>query len=229
VNAYRAVSAIRRIARYELAQRWTTTLGVVRSVYGSDTVDKQYACTVELRDTGLVLPKVPIATGTIGTAALPREKDLVVVTFVGGDLHSPVVVGRLYNELVAPPANAPGEVVVCLPADQDSADQRVDLRVVTPGDGTRALTLVLDGPVKVAVEIKDDGVTIRAGNGSLKLTQSTASDARAEIKVGEAVLSLAQNGNVTIDTSGTLKLHGAEVEIDGDVSVKVSGTTIDLN
>jgi uncharacterized protein involved in type VI secretion and phage assembly len=220
---------MRGIARHEIAQRWATAIAVVKSVYGSDAVDQQYACTIELRDTGLVLPKVPIATGLIGVTALPREKDLVVVVFAGGDLHAPIVVGRLYSEDVAPPQHAPGELVTSLPGDEEAADKRLELRVSTPGDGTRAATLVLDGSVRVALEVKDDGVTIQTGNATIKLTQSSSSDAQAELTVGDAKLTLTQAGDVTIAASGTLKLQGAKVEINADTSMKLAATTIDLN
>jgi uncharacterized protein involved in type VI secretion and phage assembly len=229
VSGHRAVRTIRSIARHELEQRWTTALGVVKSVYGNDEVDKQYACTIELRDTGLVLPRVPIATGVVGAASLPREKDLVVVVFAGGDLHAPIVVGRLYSEDVAPPKHGPGEFVTVLPGDEDASDKRLDLRVSTPGDGTRTVSLVLDGSVNVALEIKDDGVTIQAGDATIKLTQTTSSNGRAELQVGDAKLMLTQAGDVSIEATGTLTLQAAKIEINGDASVKLAGTTIDLN
>src|SRR5262249_18435920 len=149
------------IARYEAQQRWISALGVVKSVQGAGSPQK-YSCTVELRETAIVLPEVPIATGVIGTVSLPRENDLVVVLFPGGDLHAAVVVGRLYNEEVAPPQHTQGEVVTVLPGDEDSPDKRIELRVKTPGDGTRKLTLTLDGTVKVELGIEDDGITLQA-------------------------------------------------------------------
>lgn len=226
---HRAVQTIRQIARHEVEQRWSSALAVVKSVHGNDGSDVRYACTVELRDTGIVLPKVPVATGMIGSASLPREKDLVMVVFAGGDLHEPVVMGRLYSNDVAPPKNGPGEMVVCLPGDEEDTTKRLEFRVATPGDGTRDLTLTLDGTVKISVEIRDDAVNIVAGDCSIKLTQSSSSDGQAEIKVGDSKITLTQSGDVSIQASGKLLLKGSQVEIDGDTSVKVAGSTIDLN
>ncbi len=80
--AHQLVHTIRQIARHETRKQWAPALGVVMSVFGTNgTTD--YACTVELRELGIVLPRVPIATDLIGAAALPREEDLVVVVFVG--------------------------------------------------------------------------------------------------------------------------------------------------
>ena len=88
------VQTVRGLARDEVLARWTTAAAVVRSVHGG----AEHACTVQLRETGLVLPRVPIAVGVLGLVALPNEGDLVVVAFNGGDVHGGVVVGRLYDE-----------------------------------------------------------------------------------------------------------------------------------
>jgi uncharacterized protein involved in type VI secretion and phage assembly len=222
------VHAIQQIARHEVEQHWGTSLGVVKSVHGSNG-EQDYACTVELRESHIVLPRVPIATSVIGSAALPREEDLVLVVFAGGDAHAPVVIGRLYSDKVAPPKNDAGEFVTILPGDEQATDKRLELRVKTPGDGTRSIDLVLDGSVKVALSINDEGVKIQAQDATFQLKQTSSSDGQAELKVGNAKVLLEQNGNVTIEAGGTLLLKGNKVEISGDTSVKVAGTTIDLN
>ena len=77
------VDSIRRIARAEVSQQWAPALGVVSSVHTGDGTP-ECTCTVELRESALVLPHVPIAVGAIGLAAPPAEGDLVLVGFVGG-------------------------------------------------------------------------------------------------------------------------------------------------
>lgn len=225
---HRVVQTIRQVARHELDQRWSASLGVVKSVHGANG-ESNYACTVQLRESGLVLPKVPIATGLIGSAALPREKDLVVVVFAGGDLHAPVVIGRLYNEAVAPPKNDPGEFVAVLPGDEQASDKRLELRVKTPGDGTRSIDIVLDGSVKIELSVNNQGLRLQAQNTSLNLTQSSSSDGKAELKVGDNKVVIEQSGDITIEATGTLKLKAAKIELSGDTTVKIAGQTIDLN
>lgn len=224
----RIVRTIRKIAHHEVGQRWNASLAVVKALHGANG-QSHYACTVELRETGLVLPRVPIATGLIGVATLPREQDLVIVVFAGGDLHAPVVVGRLYSEDVAPPRNAPGEFVAVLPGDETSKDKRLELRIKTPGDGTRDLQLKLAGSVEVGVTINDDGLEFKAQDTVLKLSQSGSANGRAELNVGDAKVVLEQGGNLTIEAAGTLKLKAANIEISGDATIKVAGQTIDLN
>lgn len=225
---HRAVRTIRSIARHEAQQRWISALGLVKSVQGAGSPGK-YSCTVELRETGIVLPEVPIATGVIGAVCLPRENDLVVVLFPGGDLHGAVIAGRLYNEEVGPPEHNQGEFVAVLPGDEDSADKRLELRVNTPGDGTRKLTLTLDGSVKVELDIADGGIRLQVQDTQFTLMQTGSSDGKAELKVGDSTVTMDQGGDVKIEAKGTLTLKASKIELNGDMSIKIAGQTVDIN
>jgi uncharacterized protein involved in type VI secretion and phage assembly len=222
---HRMVQTIQKIARHEVAQQAAPCLAVVQEVH---TSSPDYACTVQLRDSGMVLPKVPIAVQFIGFASIPREHDLVLVAFAGGDLHAPVVIGRLYNEEVAPPENAPGELVSILPGDETSETKRIELRVAT--DGKRSVELSLAGDsVNIKLTIDDDGIHFKTQDVTLDLTQSGASDGKAELKVGDAKITLEQAGDIKVETTGKLSLKATDIEIKADASVKVSGTNVELN
>lgn len=224
----RAVQTIRSIARHEIEQRWTSAFALVKSVQGANGV-KKYSCTVELRETGIVLPEVPIATGVIGAVSLPRENDLVLVAFPGGDLHGAVVLGRLYTEAVSPPTHGEGELVMVLPGDEESTDKRLELRITTPGDGSRKLTLTLDGSVKVELAIDDEGIQLKAQDTQFSLKQTGSSDGKAELKAGDCKLIMDQGGDVSIEATGTLKLKASKIELSGDASIKIAGQTVELN
>jgi uncharacterized protein involved in type VI secretion and phage assembly len=227
--SHRMVHAIQRIARHEMEQHANAALAVVRSVHGRDGSQTAHACTVELRETGLVLPRVPVAVGALGMAALPAQGDLVVILFVGGDLHAPVVVGRLYSEAVEPPQHTAGEVVFALPGGEDASDKSLELRVKTPGDGSRSATLVLDGSVRVAVEVDDHSVRVQAQDAQLVVRQTSSSDGSIELSAGETSISIQQSGDVRVSASGTLTLKASKIEISADTSIKLAGQTIDLN
>jgi uncharacterized protein involved in type VI secretion and phage assembly len=222
------VDTIRRIARAEAAQQWAPALGVVTSVFTGDGTP-ELSCTVELRETGLVLPHVPIAVGTIGVAAPPVEGDLVLVAFAGGDLHAPVVIGRLYDEQVGPPTSQQGQVVAWLPHAETDSTKRVELTVDTPDGGPRTLTVKLDGDQAVTVTVTDGQVQLVAGQATLTLSQTSSSDGTAELKVGDAKVTLEQSGDVTVEASGKLTLKGNQVEVAGQSEVAVTGQMIKLN
>ena len=222
------VQTIQQIARHEVQQQHGAMLAVVKSVHGTNGT-QEYACTVELREWGIVLPHVPIATSLIGVVALPRPDDLVLVVFAGGDIHAPVVVGRLYNEAVAPPPHEPGELVAVLPGGETAADKRLELRVQTPGDGTRAVSLVLDGKVKVELTIDDEGVQVQAQDAKIVVRQTGSSDGTVELSAGGSKITVEQSGNVSVEAESTLTLKATNIEIAADASVKISGQTVDLN
>jgi phage baseplate assembly protein gpV len=228
VSAQRVVRTIRSIARDEVGRHWHPALGVVTSMHGRNG-DTAHACTVELRESGIVLPRVPIAVGVLGMAALPAENDLVVVAFANGDLHAPFVVGRLYNEEVSPPTHDRDEAVLSLPGGEDANEKRLEIRIKTPDDGTRDLHLLIDGSVKVELEVSDSGLRLQAQDARLELTQSSSSDGKAELVVGETSVVLEQGGDMSLEAAGTLKLKATKVEIAGDAAVKITGQTIDLN
>lgn len=222
------VQSIQRIARHEAGLAVAPALATVTSLpEGGDTPD--YACTVKLRESGMVLPRVPIATGVIGLAALPAVGDLVVVLFVGGDLHAPVVVGRLHHRELKPPEHEPGEVIAWLPAAGEEESETVRLALRTPDGGPRTVELTIKGDVEVRVAIKEDRVELWSGEASLVLEQPGSSDGKATLAVGDSSVVIEQGGTVTITAGGTLELKANEVKISGDSSVKVTGQVIDLN
>jgi len=227
---HRLVSTIQQIARHEAGQQAAPALAIVQTLHATSAGANDYSCTVELRDSGVVLPRVPVATQLIGVAALPREHDLVLVVFAGGDLHGPVIVGRLYNDKVAPPKHAPGELVTVLPGGEKDPKKSLVLKVATPDDGTRSVKLSLAGSsVNVELVIDDGGIRFKTEKVSLVLKQSGSNDGVMELAAGDAKVTMKQNGDITVSTKGKLKLNAKEIEIKADSKVKISGQTIELN
>lgn len=200
---------IRRIVREELGQVRTAELGVVQEQHPhAETGDSDnYACSVVLRDSGIVLKQVPVATPRIGAAMIPAVGELVLVQFIGGDRHAPVITGRLYNDQERPPLNADGQAVLHLPLGAGDGDA-VHIELLS-GD-TRELTIRLgDG---LALSLKDD-------------------DPVAELTVngGKASLSIDRDGTVTVESGGDLKINGNSVTIEAVGELKLKGATINLN
>ena len=104
-----------------------------------------YECNVKLRDKGVELRKVPVATQHIGLTNMVHVGDLVLVSFINGNINSPVVVGRLYNDEDRPPINKQEEIIYKPPYSKDNQVRR--LNIVLP-DGT------------VNIILNDDKVTV---------------------------------------------------------------------
>jgi uncharacterized protein involved in type VI secretion and phage assembly len=203
------LDTLRRLIRQELAAVRTCELGTVESIHphadGSDL--DNYACTVKLRNSGLVLKAVPVATQQIGAASIPAPGELVLVQFLNGDLNAPVITGRLYNDEDRPPINDAGQAVLHLPlgaADGDAVHAELksgDTRelALKLGDGL-SLTLRDDDPV---VELSVDG--------------------------GKATVQIDRDGAVTVTSNGNVKLEGADVNIEASGTLTLKGSTVNIN
>ncbi len=210
---------ITRIARHEAGARALAAAGVVTAVFAHEGV-ADHAVGVRLRDTGLVLPRVPVAVGALGFAAIPAVGDLVLVLFLEGDFDAPVVAGRFYHPDLDPPKHKPGQLALRLPAG--AAEPALELEV----EGAPA-RLLLKLPGDVAVELTEENVRIAVGG--IEVTLSAGGGGRLEAKAGGAALTIKQDGDISLKTSGKLSLEGSEVEIKGQATVKVTAAMIELN
>ncbi|MGH2736940.1 MAG: phage baseplate assembly protein V [Actinomycetota bacterium] len=210
------VQLIQAIVRQETAHIRTAEVGLVTTLHSHASGDDKnnYECDVKLRDSGLELQKVPVATGRVGLAAIPNVDDLVLVTFVGGDLHGAVIVGRLYNDVDRPPEAKAKELVYVSPDAKESGVRRVYLEFP---NGNK---LCLDDD-KLTIEAKDTTITLK-NSGDVELS----SNAKLLIKTkGDAELK--SDGNVKIEAGGSLSLKAAtDVKVEGlSISLKSQTTT----
>lgn len=212
--------SVTRIARHEAAARSIAAIGQVVDVFDGTGTPPDHAVTVQLRETGLLLPQVPIAVGVLGQAATPQAGDLVVVVFADGDVNAPVVIGRLYHADLAPPQHGDGDIVLALPPGADTPSFHAVLR-----GGDPKLTVTVGSDVELAVD--DAKLHVKAGDA--EATVDSAGGGRIELKIGDASLTLTGRGDIALKTTGKLSLQGTDVEIKGQSSVTISGPQVKVN
>jgi uncharacterized protein involved in type VI secretion and phage assembly len=200
---------IQRIVRDEIARIRAAEIGVVRDQHphASSSDTDNYACDVELRNSGLLLKRVPVATQQIGHVAIPAVGDLVLVQFIGGDLHAPVITGRLYNDQARPPVNDDGKSVLHLPLDAQDSDA-VHLEMQS-GD-TRQIELRLGTTLKLDLKDDDPVVAIDVDSGKAKVT-------------------IARDGAVTIESQGDVAIKGNQINVEAQGKLTLKGATVDIN
>lgn len=214
------VELLQRIVRSELAKLHFPEVAVVtgQKAHESDDDEHNYACDVKLRNTGLELASVPIATGRIGHCALPNVDDLVLVEFLGGDLHGAVITGRFYDESARPPIAAEREWVYESPDDAESDVRRFFVKLpndneLTVDDDKAVLTF---GSTTVTIE-NGGNVTIEgAGDISIK---------------ADGALALEAGGDMTLNAGGKLEMkaqadsnwEGLNLTAKSQASAKVEG------
>lgn len=228
------VNTIQEIIRHEMRRLRVTELGVVEAVYphSADDDNDNYGCDVRLKNSGLLLKRVPVATGHIGTAAIPNIGDLVLLTFDKGDVNQPIVIGRLYNDEDRPPLNNPDEVIFRLPL-AEADDKTIKAAIRNLQDSTPPREILVEMSPKITVRITDGTVRATAGKTEMKLDQPDGSGGTVTVVAGRTKITMNQDGDITVEAAGamTLKaardltLEGQNVTIKGQMKTDIEAGT----
>jgi hypothetical protein len=216
------ISTLQEIIRDELRSVRLAELGVVEATYphadGSD--DDNYGCDVRLQGSDLLLKRVPVSTGHIGTVAIPNVGDLVLVVYEGGDIHQPIIIGRLYTDSERPPLNRNDEVIFRLPL-QEADDQTVMAAI----RNVQGREIKVEMPSKITIHIVDDTVTLTAGQMEVVLDQPGSAGGVASVQAGRSKITIKQDGDLSIEAAGNISLKTAsgDITLEGmNVKIKAS-------
>jgi phage baseplate assembly protein gpV len=200
---------VQRIVQEELGRVRTAELAVVQEQHPhADDSDKDnYACTVRLRDSGIVLEQVPVATSRVGHVSIPAVDDLVLVQFVGGDINAPIITGRLYNDEDRPPVNGDGQAITHLPLGAEDSDA---VHIELHSGEKRELVVKLGSGVEINVRDDDPVVELKVDGGKL-------------------TLQVDRDGAVSLESQGNVELKGNEISIEAQSQLNLKGSTVNIN
>jgi phage baseplate assembly protein gpV len=206
VNLYQT---IQRIVQEELGRVRTAELAVVQEQHphASDSDKDNYACTVRLRDSGIVLKQVPVATQCIGSVSIPASGELVLVQFVGGDVNAPIVTGRLYNDEDRPPVNDDGQAILHLPLGAEDGDA---VHVELHSGEKRELVFRLGSGVEISVRDDDPVLELKADGDKARLR-------------------IDRDGAVVLESRGDVKITGSEISVEAQGQLNLRGSTVNIN
>jgi hypothetical protein len=216
------VDTIQAIIQQELRRVRIAELGVVEAVYPHSAADDDdnYGCDVRLKNSNLLLKRVPIATNHIGTAAIPYVGDLVLLNFDQGSVNQPIIVGRLYNDTDRPPLNNPYEIISRIPlAETDEKTIRSAIRNIQSNSPPREI--LVEMPPKITLSITDGTVRAAAGKTEMKLDQPSGTGGTVTVIAGRTKITMNQDGDVTIEAVGNMTLKST-----GDLSLEGQNVTI---
>lgn len=208
-----AITLIEAVIRDQLRSFKTAELGVVTNIYSheSSSDKNNYECDVKLRNSGLELKRVGVATQRIGAVAIPNKDDLVLVQFLYGDIHSAIITGRVYNDADRQPEAKPHEFVYISP---DSAEQGIRRIYLELPKGNKLLVdddkLVLEMG-KTKLTINNDGDVELKSNGKVTITASGDAEIKAQ-------------GNLKLDAGGDVSVGGNNVSIKGQIGATMEGS-----
>jgi phage baseplate assembly protein gpV len=178
---------IREIVESEVRKINIAEVGEVTSIFphSSDSDKDNYECNVKLKYKELELRKVPVATQHIGLANTPNVGDLVLITFVNGNINAPVIIGRLYTDEDRPPVHKEEEIVY-IPSYSKSSDLR---------------RLHMKLPSGLVLSVTDDDVTVEAGKTKLKISR-------------DGDIAVESGGNISISASGDFSVNANKITIE---------------
>lgn len=221
--------SVERIARHTVQKHATSGIGRVVETHpaAAASAPPDHAVSVEMRDTGLVLPEVPVVVGVMGFASIPALDDLVLVVFTDGDFNAPLVVGRIYTPQQQPPEHEDGQLVFRSPAGQASGDLNLVVALQEP-------SVKLDLPGDLELSLSQGEAILKVGE--MKLTLSSSGNGEALLEAGSASIRL-KNGQsieltateISLKADASLSLEAAQVEIKGSGTVDISGGIVNLN
>lgn len=236
------VELMKKIAENEAKKIHIVELGIVTSVFShSSPSDKDnYECNVKLKNMDLELQRVQIATQIIGLAEPPRVGDLVLMTFVNGDINIPIIIGRLYNDEDRPPVNDLEEVVYIPPYTRNKDKRRIylefpegivlritDEEVMVKTGETRVI-VQRDGDVviesKANITVKAEGDTKIKSKGNLSLSASSIqveSEKGMNIKAGSD-MSIKSDSNVEFKSS-------SQMNVEASAEMNIKGAKVNIN
>lgn len=218
------VDTLQQIIRHELRSLHIAELGLVEAVFphsdGGD--DDNYACDVRLKDSGLLLRRVPVMTGHIGTVAIPNVGDLVLLNFEQGDVNHALIVGRFYNNIDRPPLNNPNEIIFRLPL-AEAGDKSILAAIRNLPANQEPREIIVEMPPQITVRISDGAVRATAGDTEMILDQPHSSGGRVTVVTGRTKIVMNQDGDVRVDVAGSLTVKADRdltLEANGDVAIK---------
>lgn len=177
----------------------------------------------------------------------PQVDDLVVLAYLDGDPHRPLVIGALWTTEVQPPytieegkvleysMRTPSKIEFLL---HDEEEKHKATLTMPSG----AVLLLDDENKKLELHDKDNknllSIDWENGNISLKADKDFTIEAGGnitikaggdiEITAGSSSIKLEQSGNLTIKGSAKVAIEGATLEEKGNTSVSVQGAKVEV-
>jgi uncharacterized protein involved in type VI secretion and phage assembly len=225
------IGVMQKVAAHEVRRIYTTELGEVTAVFphAAEGDTDNYQCSVKLKNKqqpdgqDFELARVPVATQHLGLVNIPNVGDLVLVSFIGGNLNAPVIIGRLYNDQDLPPLNNEKEVLL-----QHSLTAGGSFKI----DAEGALTLTSKNEQNI-VTVADDAditlvnatcqITIKEGDITLANDQCTITVKGGNVTLANGTCKVMIEGSgITLDAANnTVTVKGMNVTVGDATSVAV--------
>lgn len=173
----------------------------------------------------------PMGGNDSGAFFFPQVNDLVVLAYLDGDPHRPIVLGAFWNTEVKSPLSVQDgkaeEYMLKTPKKIEmkltDTDKKQKVTLTMPS-GT-VLTLD-DENSKVSIQDKkgDNALTMDLKGGNVTLKAKT----KISIEAGKTALTLDSSGNITMKSNGKISLQATDIEAKANSKLALQGTTAEV-
>lgn len=173
----------------------------------------------------------PMGGKSCGQFFFPNVDDLVLLAYVEGDPHRPVVLGGFWNDQVPPPYTIEEGKVQNYSIKTPTGTEQ--LFYDEPGKQKVTITLPsgtvlsIDDEAKT-VDLKDKGgenaLSMDLNGGNLTLKAKT----KLTLDVGGNTITIDSSGNVEIKGSNKVSLEAANLEMKASASAKMEGQSTEI-
>lgn len=210
------------------------TLATVTNITDPDKLNRVKCLPVENEDaeeTDWCYVMAPMGGPERGQFFFPRVDDLVVLAYLGGDVHRPLVLGAIWNTKVKPPYPI-----------QDGKVHHYSIK--TPG-GTELLfydepkkekvTLTLPSGTVLCIDDENQAVSLKdqKGENALEMDLKGGSvtlkaKTKLTLAAGETQVVLEQSGNLSQTAKNKVCIKCATLEEKGSAQVSVQGAAVEV-
>ncbi len=213
-------------------QRPGISLGVVTNVNDEQKLNRVKCLPIEneqAEETDWCYVMAPLGGKECGQFFFPNVNDLVVLAYLGGDPHRPMVIGSFWNTVVKPPYTIQDGKVYNFSIKTPSG---IELLFYDEPNKQKATLTLPSGTVLTiddenqAVSLRDKGgenaleMDLKGGNLTLKAKQKLV------LSAGETAITLEAAGSLTQKAKNTVSMQAANIEQKANAKVSVQGSDV---
>ena len=215
-------------------ERVGLTLAVVTNVNDEEKLNRVKCLPIEneqAEETDWCYVMAPLGGQQCGQFFFPNVNDLVVLAYLGGDPHRPMVLGSFWNTETKPPYTI-----------QDGKVHNYSIKTPT---GTELLfydepkkqkvTLTLPSGTVLSIDDEAQAVAVKDKSGENALEMdlkggnvTLKAKTKLVLSAGQTTVTLESSGNITQKASSKIAMEAANIEGKGNAKVAVQGTTVEV-
>ena len=215
-------------------QRPGLALAVVTNVNDDQKLNRVKCLPIEneqLEETDWCYVMAPLGGKGCGQFFFPNVNDLVVLAYLGGDPHRPLVLGAIWNTVVTPPYTVQNGKVY-------------NFSIKTPGGSEllfydepkkQKVTLTLPSGTKLTIDDENQAVALQDKGGENALTMdlkggniTLKAKTKLELSAGSTTVTLESGGNLSVKANKEIAVETATLTEKGSAKVAVQGGAVEV-